>query len=99
MDSFSAGPDTVVARADHLPFSRVDDSIIAIDRDSGYCFAMNLTTARVWELLSAPVRVRSVCESLCSEFDVDPDTCLNDVLSILYEMKQNGLVREAVLPS
>jgi hypothetical protein len=99
MESFPAGPETLVARIENLPFSRVDDSIIAIDRESGYCFAMNVTTARVWELLSSPIRVRSVCASLCTEFDVDPETCLSDVLAILCEMKQNGLVREAVSPS
>ena len=94
---FPAGPDTLVARSENLPYSRVDDSIIAIDSDAGYCFAMNVTTARIWDLLSSPIRVGALCDSLCGEFNVDPETCRNDVISILCEMKQNGLLREAIL--
>ena len=95
MESFAGGADTLVARCEHLPFSRIDDSIIAIDREQGYCFAMNLTSARVWELISTPVRISSLCDSLCAEFAVDPDTCRRDLLSIMTEMKENGLVKEA----
>ena len=98
MESFSAGADTLVARSAKLPFSRVDDSIIAIDREQGYCFAMNVTSARVWELISTPIRVSSLCDTLCTEFDVDPETCRKDVQSILSEMKENGLLREGDSP-
>jgi hypothetical protein len=98
MESFSAGTDTLVARADNLASSRVDDSIIAISRELGYCFAMNVTGARVWELISSPVRIGSVRDSLCDEFNVDRDTCLRDLLSILSQMKENGLLREAESP-
>jgi len=98
MSLFTAGADTLVARCDNLTFSRVDDSIIAIDRDQGFCFAMNLTSARIWELISSPIRVSSLCDSLCNEFDVDPETCRNDVVAILSEMRENGLLREADLP-
>jgi len=86
----------LVARSENLPYSRVDDSIIAIDSNSGFCFAMNVTTARIWELLSSPMRVDALCESLCGEFKVDPETCRVDVVSILCEMRQNGLLKESI---
>jgi hypothetical protein len=89
------GADQVVARSETLPSFRVDDAIVAIDRDAGQCFAMNATSARVWELISSPIRVDSLRDSLCDEFDVDPETCLKDVISILSEMQANGLLREA----
>jgi hypothetical protein len=98
MSFFLAGPDTLVARADNLVSSRVDDSIIAINRELGYCFAMNVTSARVWDLISTPVRVGAVRDSLCDEFDVDREICLADVISILSQMNENGLIKEAVSP-
>jgi hypothetical protein len=94
MNTSAVVPDPVFVRVDHLPFSRVDDAIIAIDRDSGYCFALNSTTARIWELIATPLTVGSLCHTLCSEFDVDPETCRDDVLTILTELKDNGLVRD-----
>ena len=96
MEALIAGTDSLIARSDTLPFSRVDDSIIAIDRHSGYCFAMNATSSRVWELISTPIRLGSLCDCLCDEFDVDRETCLKDVMSILSEMNENGLLKNAV---
>lgn len=87
-------PDATVIRADNLPFSKIDDAVIAMNREMGLCFAMNSTGARIWELASEPVRVHTLCDSLCKEFDVDRDTCLADVISVLSEMKESGLIRE-----
>jgi hypothetical protein len=87
-------PQALVIRAEDLPFSRVDDAIIAMNRELGYCYAMNVTSARIWELTSSAVSVNSLCESLRREFDVDHVTCLTDVLAVLSNMKENGLIRE-----
>jgi hypothetical protein len=87
-------PEALVIRADNLPFSKVDDAVIAMSREMGFCYAINSTGTRIWELIAEPVRVLSLCDSLCREFDVDRDTCLTDVISVLTEMKANGLIRE-----
>jgi len=87
-------PETTVIRADNLPFSKIDDAVIAMNGEMGFCYAMNSTGARIWELASRPVLVHSLCDSLCKEFDVDRDTCLADVISVLSDMKENGLIRE-----
>lgn len=82
----------MIARSVNLGFFQLDDSLIAIDKQSGYCYALNSTGARIWEMLSSPARIESICDSLCTEFDVQPDVCSRDVAEIVSAMKDAGLV-------
>jgi hypothetical protein len=84
--------DTVVMRNPDVPFSRADDSVIAIDIPAGYCYALNGTGARVWELISAATPISELQSRLCHEFDVDAPTCLRDLLEILARLQDAGLV-------
>jgi coenzyme PQQ synthesis protein D (PqqD) len=83
-----------VVRSANLGFFPLDDSMIAIDRQSGYCYALNKTSARIWELIEAPVSEESICQTLCEEFAVEPAACLVDVREILLTMRSAGLLSE-----
>jgi len=72
--------------------------MLAIDERAGFCYSMNLSAARVWELIVAPVAVADVCATLCNEFAVDRETCLRDVCEILSAMRVAGLVNVADAP-
>ena len=84
----------MIVRSAKLGFFRLDDSLIAIDKDAGYCYALNSTSARIWEMIASPIRIDSLSESLCREFDVNPDKCLDDVTEIISDMKKAGLICE-----
>jgi hypothetical protein len=83
-----------IVRSEKLDFFRLDDSLIAIDKQGGYCYALNSTSARIWELIATPTHIASIRDLLCQEFDVDPDDCLNDIAEIICEMKDAGIVSE-----
>jgi hypothetical protein len=83
-----------VVRSSNLGFFPLDDSMIAIDRQSGYCYALNKTSARIWELIEAPVSEESICQTLCQEFAVDRAVCSSDVREILLSMRGAGLLSE-----
>ncbi len=76
-----------------LPSFRVDDSLILLDREGGYCYALNSTSARIWALISESASVASVCDTLCREFAVDRDTCEREVIDIIEAMRKAELVR------
>jgi len=83
---------TLVVRSSKLGFFRLDDSLIAVDQEAGYCYALNSTGARIWELIASPTDMPSIRDLLCQEFDVDPDACLREIVEILSDMKAAGLV-------
>ena len=86
-------PTEIVTRGARFPISKIDDTLIAIDRQMGYCYALNATAARVWELIASPTTIAAICDTLCLEFEVDRDTCEKDVIDILFELKSVGLVQ------
>ncbi len=75
-----------------IPSSRLDDDLLAIDQRAGYCYSMNDSAARIWELIATPKAVGDVCTALCQEFIVDRETCMRDLSEILSAMREAGLV-------
>lgn len=93
MEAALLDPKTVVTRTFDLPFVALDDDLLAMDESSGKCYSLNSTAARVWDAIASPASVNSVCESLCREFKVDPETCLADVSELLFVMREAGLIK------
>jgi len=65
---------------------------LGISERRGYCYALNRSAARIWELIQVPLRIGSICEVLCSEFEVEQDHCAIDVVDFVLAMKAAGLV-------
>ena len=84
---------SVVAGNMEIIFSRLDDEFLAIDERSGYCYSLNVSASRIWDLISTPTAVESICSVLCNDFEVDPVTCRRDVSEVLNVMLEAGLIR------
>ena len=84
---------TIVQRTRETPFSQLDDELLAIDVDAGYCYSLNATAGRVWELIAAPVLIQVVCAQLRREYAVDEATCLAEVIALLQGLYEAGLVQ------
>ena len=87
------GPDTVVQRTSKVLFSQVDDEFLGIDSEAGFCYGLNEVSARVWELIEAPISAASVCAALRQEYDVDDAVCRRDVIELLQKLSEAGLIR------
>jgi hypothetical protein len=66
-----------------------------LDLRSATYFSVNPVGAYVWELLNKPILVSSVHEALHARYDVAPDACFADLLSLLQELADAGLIRIA----
>ena len=84
---------SIVKRGKDVPFSQLDDELLAIDAQAGYCYSLNETAGRVWELIVTPMPVSAVCVQLRREFAVDEATCLRETLSLLQALCAAGLVQ------
>lgn len=93
MDKQLISSDTLLHRVSEIAFSKLDDELLAIDADAGYCYSMNTTAEHIWQLLAHPVSAGELCAQLCAEFSVDAATCQSDVFPLLLELRDAGLVR------
>ena len=65
---------------------------VMLNFERGTYFGMNGVGSRIWELLHRPILVATIVEVICSEYDVDEQTCTSDIQRFLDEMIKNDLV-------
>jgi hypothetical protein len=59
---------------------------------SGTYYGLNPVGARIWTLIREPRMVQSVLNQLLVEFDVEPDRCERDLIALLGQLAEEGLV-------
>lgn len=85
-------PQTVVRRAREVLFSQLDDELLAIDANAGYCYSLTGPAGKIWELIAAPITLDDLCAALRRRYAVDEQTCLADVSELLLDLRRAGLV-------
>jgi hypothetical protein len=83
---------SIVKRTKDILFSRLDEELLAIDSQAGYCYSLNDTAGRVWDLIVTPLSIDAICTQLRQEFNVDEATCLREVTALLKRLCEAGLV-------
>jgi hypothetical protein len=93
MNNQQISANTLLHRASGIVFSKLDDEMLAIDAEAGYCYSMNVTAERIWQLLDNPLSAGELCHRLCEEFAVDIATCQSDVFPLLSKLSDAGLIK------
>ena len=86
---------TIIQRGRDIPFSQLDDELLAIDAQAGYCYSLNETAGRVWELIATPMSLEAICVQLQREYSVDEQTCRREVTALLQGLSDAKLVQMA----
>lgn len=92
MQSAAFSSTTVVVRNGGFVEAEVDQEIVALSIEKGICYGLNPVGARIWRLLAEPIRIADICAALVSEYKVDPETCLSEVLDLLEELSAEGMI-------
>jgi hypothetical protein len=77
--------------ANQLSCSLQGEAVI-LNYQSGVYYGLNPVGARIWELIQESKTAPEVHQELLSEYEVDSDRCWNDVLRLLAELQQAGLI-------
>ncbi len=88
-------PTTLLRRGKDIPFSLLDNELLAIDSQAGYCYSLNTTAGRVWDLIATPLSLDAICVQLRKEYTVDEQTCRREVTALLQGLFDAGLVQVA----
>ena len=87
------GLDTILSRtSDMLHASVSADRAVMMSVQAGQYFGLDAVGARVWELLESPRTIGQLCDQLCEEFEVDPQTCRLQILDFAGELLGKGIV-------
>jgi hypothetical protein len=91
-EEHAAGWGDVVCVTRDQVSSRVGDEVAILSLDKAVYYGLNHVGARIWELVQSPVAVSRIHEALIEDYDVDSETAKRDLLEILDQLLEEGLV-------
>ena len=84
--------DLLVKRKGGLIEAEVDGELVALHVENGTCYGFNGTATRIWQMVEEPKRLSELRDALTAEFDVDPETCEQDIRVLLQDLEKDGLI-------
>ena len=82
---------SVVATKDQVSTTLQGESVI-LNMKSGVYFGLNPVGARIWELVQQPISVELIQHTIISEYKVESERAKSDVLGLLKQLSDAGLV-------
>ncbi len=82
-------------RVKEILSAEVRNEVVLMSIEKGVYFGLNPVGDRVWSLLDELVAVQEVCATIVEEFEVTLEQCQEEVLEVLKDMREQGLIRVA----
>lgn len=90
MEPTLSGNSRVVATKDQI-FSDLGGEIVILNVASGVYHGLDEVGARVWHLIQQPRTVDEIRDAILDEYEVVPEQCERDVMTLLQQLVQAGL--------
>lgn len=84
--------DSKVVATPRFVSAEVGEEIILLHLENGIYFGLDTVGARIWRLLETPTTVREIEKVLLEEYDVEAERCYEEVLRLLNDLIDEGLV-------
>ena len=83
---------TVITRSSELVSSDIDGEVVMMSIENGKYYGLDKTGSRIWELLENPFSVSDLIGQLLLEFEVNRETCKNDVITFLQKLDEDNML-------
>lgn len=84
--------DTVINKNLEIDDTDLDGEKVMMNLDKGEYFMMNEVGSRIWEIISEPMDVKNIVNSLRKEYEVDEETCKDTVIEFLGRLDNANLI-------
>ena len=84
--------DTIINKNLEIDDTDLDGEKVMMNLDKGEYFMMNEVGSRIWEIISEPVNVKGIIDTLRSEYEVDEETCKDTVVEFLGRFNNAYLI-------
>jgi hypothetical protein len=85
--------DTVRVSED-VVFRELDGEAVLLHLGTGIYFGLNGVGTRIWNLLQQETSIQKVYGQLLAFYDVSPQQLQDDLISLIAEMREKGLVQD-----
>jgi hypothetical protein len=83
---------SVVVKSPDQVSTNLGNETVILGLTSEEYYSLKEVGARIWEIIEEPKTVRQILETLLNEYAVEPERCERDLLAILQELANEGLV-------
>jgi hypothetical protein len=83
---------TIVKAADGQVSCDLSGEAAILNLETGVYYGLNAVGAFIWNLIQKPVSVEQIKEAILAEYEVDPARCERDLLRLLNELADRGLI-------
>ena len=73
--------------------TELDGETVILNTNTGKYFTLDGVGTEVWRYLQEDVEVAVLCQKVEARYDVAPERCRADVLTLLQDLSAAGLVR------
>ena len=73
-------------------YTEMDNEIVLMHVSNGKYYSLNSVGSLVWKLLASPIKIEAICDVVEQDFEVDKEVCQQDVIFLIEELYQIGLV-------
>ena len=70
----------------------VEDEVVILGLKDGVYYGLNPVGAFIWSLIQKPKTVAEIRDAVLEEYDVKKEVCENDLMELLTELSDKGLV-------
>lgn len=75
--------------------SELGNEVAILDFREGTYYGLDSVGARIWSLIQEPKAVTEIRDTLVNEYEVEPERCERDLLALLQNLADRGLVKIA----
>lgn len=86
-----SGKSIIVATSAQVS-SGLGEEIIILECEKGVYFGLNGVGKAVWKQIQSPCQFEEIRDAIMSEYEVSADRCEQDLVNLLQELHQQGLV-------
>ena len=84
--------ETVINKNLEIDDTDLDGEKVMMNLDKGEYFMMNEVGSRIWEIISEPINVKDIINTLRNEYEVDEETCKDTVIEFLGRLDHADLI-------
>lgn len=87
--------DTRIVRSSDALASEIDGELVMMHAESGAYYNLDSIGTDIWNRIADPIEISELCTSLDPEYDAALDVICRDVLALLNQMAEKGLIQIA----
>jgi hypothetical protein len=85
--------DSIVNAAPEFVATEINGEVVILNLKDSLYYGLNSVGSRIWALVQEPCAVNQIEDILLTEYDVNPEVCHQEVVTLLTDMLKRGLIK------